>query len=283
MVANFILSALAITAGIAYFPLKLDQSKWLFASSELFFLGLILLITWSGGRLRWHSRWFETRRVAEYLRHSPVMLLLGVARPAVRWPRGKDTNWPEYHARHSLRSLGLPRLAVTSQYLQQVLKGLLDDHVMGQRDYHVAKAKRLATVHHRLGVLSEGLFILAVITVAGYLVLNAAAATQVLSYDLPHKLSKLFTFLAVVFPTWAAAIAGIRFFGDFERFASISEITAEKLGGIHSRIRFLLDAPEEHIRYSAVAETAHAIDEVVVTEIENWQAVFGGKHITVPA
>jgi len=37
----------------------------------------ILLITFIGSRLRWHGRWFETRRVAEYLRHAPILLLLG--------------------------------------------------------------------------------------------------------------------------------------------------------------------------------------------------------------
>jgi hypothetical protein len=31
-----------------------------------------------------------------------------------------------------------------------------------------------------------------------------------------------------------------------------------------------------------VADLAHAADEVVVSEIESWQAVFGGKNVTVP-
>ena len=35
-------------------------------------------------------------------------------------------------------------------------------------------------------------------------------------------------------------------------------------------------------RYARAAELCHAADEIVVSEIENWQAVFGGKHITVP-
>ena len=31
-----------------------------------------------------------------------------------------------------------------------------------------------------------------------------------------------------------------------------------------------------------VTELAHAADDIVFAEIENWQAVFGGKHIAVP-
>ncbi len=44
----------------------------------------------------------------------------------------------------------------------------------------------------------------------------------------------------VALPTTGAAIAGIRFFGDFERFAAISEATADKLMQIERRIELLL-------------------------------------------
>ena len=37
-----------------------------------------------------------------------------------------------------------------------------------------------------------------------------------------------------------------------------------------------------HIRYAQVANLAHAIDDIVVAEIENWQSVFAGKQIAVP-
>ena len=77
-------------------------------------------------------------------------------------------------------------------------------------------------------------------------------------------------------------MAGIRYFGDFERFAAISEVTAEKLDGVHSRIDLLLSAPDHALSYAQLAELAHAADDIVVSEIENWQAVFGGKHISVP-
>jgi hypothetical protein len=44
----------------------------------------------------------------------------------------------------------------------------------------------------------------------------------------------------------------------------------------------LLTAPDEALDYARASELAHATDDIVVSEIENWQAVFGGKHITVP-
>jgi hypothetical protein len=282
MTANFILSAFAVVAGIAYQPFASGDDKWLFAGAEFVMLASILIITGLGGKWRWHGRWFETRRVAEYFRHAPILLLLGVARAPGRWPKGGDVAWPEYHARHALRSIGLPRVAISPAYLRMALSDLLDAHVVNQRDYHEYKAKRLTKVHHNLDAFSTRLFQLAVISVAAYLVIKGGATLHLLPYAWPEAVSKPGTFLGVALPTFGAAIAGIRYFGDFERFAAISEVTAAKLDGVHSRITLLLTAPDDQIDYARVSELAHAIDDVVVSEIENWQAVFGGKHIAVP-
>ena len=87
MCFNFVLAALAVIIGLAFLPSGLAEIKWAFASVELLLLGGILALTAAGSRLGWHKRWFELRRVAEYLRHAPSLLLLGVARPTGRWPQ----------------------------------------------------------------------------------------------------------------------------------------------------------------------------------------------------
>jgi hypothetical protein len=103
-----------------------------------------------------------------------------------------------------------------------------------------------------------------------------------ISPDVAYNASKLFTFFGVLLPTFGGALSGIRFFGDFERFSAISEVTAGKLDAIAARLGLLLAAPDAAIDYARAAELAHATDDVVTSEIESWQAVFGGKHITVP-
>ena len=80
-------------------------------------------------------------------------------------------------------------------------------------------------------------------------------------------------------PSWY----GIRYFGDFERFAAISEVTAGKLAQVEVRIEQLLAGPDTAIDYEGVSRFAHAIDGMVVDEIESWQAVFSGKPIALPA
>ncbi len=282
MVTNFLLSALAVIVGVSYLPLASVDLKWPFAAGEFVLLVTILAITAIGRKRRWHGRWFETRRVAEYFRHAPILLLLGVARSSGRWPRGADTEWPEYYARAVLREVGLPRIAMTQAYLKSALSELLEQHMFNQRNYHEAKAQRLTRVHHKLDKLSERLFMLAVLSVSGFLLLLGASHLNLISPEVPHSLSKIFTFAGVALPSLGGAFAGIRYFGDFERFAAISEVTAEKLCAVEARIQILLTAPEGSLRYSQVADIAHAIDDIIVSEIENWQSVFGGKQIAVP-
>jgi len=283
MIANFALSALAVIAGVVYLPLGAAGGKWVFAVIEFLLLASILTITWLGARRRLHARWFETRRAAEYLRHAPIMLLTGVARPAGRWPRGAGTNWPEAAAHRAFRAMGLPQVKVTSQFLRAALQSLLLRHVTDQQAYHEAKARRLANVHRGLDRLSEGLFKLAVASVTAYLLLKGGASLRLAPSAWAENPSGVFTFLGVALPTCAAAIAGMRFFGDFERFAAISEVTAEKLDQIAKRIGHLLAGSENGIDYAGVARLAHEIDDAVVAEIESWQAVFSGKHIALPA
>lgn len=282
MTASFLFAFLAIIGGIAYLPFSDPHHKWLFASFELLLLIGILAFTMIGSRRRWHTRWFETRRVAEYLRHGPILSLLGVSRAAGRWPQGTETSWPERCARNALREVGLPELVVTQAFLRQAARDLLLEHVRGQREYHVGKARRLAAVHHNLDHAAQMLFALAIISVTTYLLCKAGNTLGFWPAKITDWTSIFFTFLGVLLPTLGGALAGIRYFGDFERFAAISRVTAEKLQGIETRIEQLLLAPEESMDYGGVSDLAHAADEVVVTEIESWQAVFAGKHVTVP-
>jgi len=282
MVTNFLLSAFAIIGGVSYLPFASPDAKWPFALFEFLLLVAILGITAIGRKRRWHGRWFETRRVAEYFRHAPILLLLGVARSPGRWPRGSDTQWPEHYARLALRELGLPRIVVTQAYLRAAFEDLLGHHAKLQRVYHSDKAKRLTTVHHNLDRMSEILFSLAVAAVATYLGLVGGSALGLIPESTAHSVSKFFTFLGVALPALGGAFAGIRYFGDFERFAAISEVTAEKLEAVEQRIDSLRKVADGHIRYAQVANLAHAIDDIVVAEIENWQSVFAGKQIAVP-
>ncbi|ABC62147.1 DUF4231 domain-containing protein [Erythrobacter litoralis] len=283
MVWNFILGAMAIIVGIFYLPLVDVAQKWIFALAEFILLVVIIGNTALATKRRVHGRWFETRRAAEYLRHSPFLLALGIARPPGHWPQGVRTSWPEWYARHALRAVGLPEVRVDSSYLRGVLEFLRDHHVDPQRDYHLDKAARLNRVRHKLDRISEISFILAVITVASYLLLAFFAGRGMVDPGWLDKAAKWFTVAAVALPTLGGAIAAIRYFADFERFADISDVTARRLGHVSQRIATLLNAPEERLDLGRVARVVHDTDDIVFSEIQAWQAVFSGKRTTIPA
>lgn len=282
MVANLLLAAFAVIGGVSYLPWAEAVPKWPFAMFEFGLLATILLILAIGRKRDWHGRWFQTRRVAEYLRHAPFMLLLGVSRPAGSWPHGADSSWPEDYVRSILRETGLPNAAMDTPMLRTALTDWIGGHVKTQHRYHVEKARRLERIHHRLEAFSELLFLLAMLVVATYLVGFALAAAGVIPDEVVHKGSKVTTFLGIALPALGSALAGIHYFADFGRFAAISESTATRLGAIETRIAVLLAAPDEEFDYRRVADLARAVDETVVSEIEHWQDVFGGKHISVP-
>jgi hypothetical protein len=282
MVANLLLAAFAVIGGIAYLPFFDAGVKWPFALFEFALLVLILLIIVIGRKHDWHGRWFQTRRVAEYLRHAPFMLFLGVARPAGSWPRSSDAGWPEHYVRSILREIGLPNATICRQTLRAALDCWIGQHVSAQRAYHVAKAKRLERIHENLEKVSERLFLLAMLVVAAYLLGEVAGRMGLLPLEKLRHAAKVFTFLGVALPTLGGALAGIHYFSDFGRFAAISESTANRLEAVEHRIAALLAAPDAELDYGRVASIARAVDEIVVSEIEHWQDVFGGKHISVP-
>ncbi|MEO1221753.1 MAG: hypothetical protein AAFY42_10455 [Pseudomonadota bacterium] len=283
MSVNFLLGAAAIIIGVLYLPLVDAEQKWIFAAVELALLLAIVLNTSIGRRRELHSRWFETRRAAEYLRHSPILAALGVARSRGEWPQTTGNPWPERYAQHIARAVGLPEARVDEAYLRAALTALRDRHIEDQRRYHNSKSQYLDRVHHGLDRLSERLFAGAILMVATFLALTAAGHFGLVDTVLVKGSAKWFTVLAVALPTLGGALAGIRYFGDFERFAEISKVTAAKLDAIAARIDILLEAPTGSVTYDKVADIAEATDQIVFDEIQSWQSVFSGKILTVPA
>jgi len=283
MVINFALSAFAIIAGIAYLPFNLASQKWVFASVELGLLFTILLITFAGSRRAWHRRWFQTRRVAEYLRHAPTLFIAGVSRPAGRWPGEEISDWPERYSRDVLRGAGLPNVEVDREYLRKALSEIVLPHIRQQCEYHEAKSRQLKRAHDRIDRSADACFLAAFVSVSIYLAIELGAVLGWLPIDLPYQVAKSFTFLGVALPTLGANLAGMRYFGDFERFSAISNVTARKLATIEERIVLLLSGDRERLTYKATSEVVKLVDETVIEEIASWQSVFGAKHLSLPA
>ena len=127
------------------------------------------------------------------------------------------------------------------------------------------------------------MFALAVVSVAAYLVLKAGGALHVWPTSVAEQLSYFFTFLSVLLPTFGGAFASIRYLGDFERFCRDLQSDCRKARG-HSRShRAAARGSGRRARLRPGADLVHATDDVVVSEIESWQAVYRAGLVLLAA
>lgn len=273
MVANFALAWLAVTLGAVAGPAAEGVWGWRLLGVELALLVAIIALTWSGRSLfHWHTRWLESRRVAEYLRHAHVMGLAGVTRPIGVWPGATGDEWPEWYARQSVRELGLPRAVVTAEYLGQLVGEIAARHVGEQRRYHEAKAARLHAVDRGLERLGLAVFVLSAV----YLGARVAGYAE---WAAPFGLG----LVSVAGPMLAATLGGIRYFCDFDRFAEISAAAARRFAEIEAEIAAFDGAGARALDYEAASRLFRRIDDAVVAELESWQSIFGQKGLMMPA
>ena len=131
------LGALAVLFALAGIPaLVQHQIELPTIIAELFVITGIILLTWCGRSGHWHERWLEYRTLAERLRLSRLMALLGGWRQQTAMPGHLATygdpvnSWVHWHYRAVERAAGLPngkmdaaRLQETKTAFQEVLAG----------------------------------------------------------------------------------------------------------------------------------------------------------------
>lgn len=122
-----------------------------------------------------------------------------------------------------------------------------------QRVYHDLNHQRLEKLNHRLDTFSLGAIGFAFVVSAAFMVfwgidqpgpvglwpLPGGEGTWL--HDVYYKLKDYAAIFGAVLPAVAAAAAGIRFQGDFERFAMRSKDTAERLAALADRAAQLAD------------------------------------------
>ena len=200
----------------------------------------------------------------------------------------KDNRLTREEADHYLRNRAAKGFTVVQAVALSENDGLLTPNAYAERpltdnDPCRPNEAYFAHVDRVIDRAAELCFLAAILSVATYLLLEAGAALGMIDASVPYALAKLFTVLGVAFPTLGSTLAGIRYFGDFERFSVISKVTASKLTDVEHRISLLLSGDPLRLTYRAVSKVVQGVDEIVIAEIESWQAVFGAKHLALPA
>jgi len=274
-----------------------------------------------------HQRWLDARLIAESQRSGQLLAWIGFSgrRPldpsAVQDdPHGHHggakghpaprTVWAPHFANAIAALPELPldeasaaRQAAITPPRVAALAEAAGKAIANQLDYHGPNQLRLEALNHRLDTFSLRAIQFAAFFSVSYLVLWSISPKALGWVPWPVLMDKKSTlyaayewssmvaiFSGAVFPAVAAAAAGIRFQGDFERFAMRSEDTATRLESLAERARNL------EARAKACGETACIgepplfepllgllldTQDVLDEDLADWRFAYAARPITL--
>lgn len=320
-VTIFALAALAVGWALAF--VFNAQAKPLFVACELLTVAFGVIVFWRtraqdpvrhGGK-RWlagrdiHQRWMDARLIAESQRGAQMLSWIGFAgrRPIEEQP-ASDHGHDHGHPAHGERTVWAPWFANAVSALPDLpepdegasavlsprriarLSRAAGQVIAYQAGYHAVNHERLARLHHRLDQLSIFAIGLAFGISAAYLVLAwLHPYPGTFLHGAYYSLKNLAAFCGGVLPAAAAAAAGVRYHGDFERFALRSRETAARLAALGERAGRLAaraegcgakacagQAPLYEPLLSLMLDTQAVLDE----DLADWRFAYAARPIT---
>jgi len=192
-----------------------------------------------------HRRWLDARFVAEMLRGAKALSWIGFSgrssAPSLGdadAEAGSEHVWSPRFANAVSTLPHMPDERLTPDRLATIgtaLKGV----VVGQKTYHEKNAERLRNVHRSLDRIGQRFIALSIFLVFTYVVLFIASTFPRLAFieeDVLSVAGVVAAFFGSVSPAIAAAAAGIRYHGDYERFARRSLETRAQLQELERKI-----------------------------------------------
>lgn len=284
----FFMAGLAVGIGLlALFTSSLTiKGIWTFIE-----LGLILAITWvliKGKRKSWHQQFLDFRMIAEHLRHARFLALAGRAGGGRRRSsvgESPSERFVEWYVRATLRELTIPGKCVSPDYVKHLKKTMVKselDGPFGQIYYNKQNYLVLKELNEWLHRWSERLFWATAVVCGIYLI-------SVLPYwlfDVPEYyesfiktwLKNPLTYLAAVFPTFAATLSGIKYQGDFEAFAERSHTTQKEL----EALRKILTNPDRVPSLIAVGERFKTCADIMARDVGAWRMIYSFRPLDTP-
>lgn len=305
-VAIFSLAGLAVALALAF--LFAPTAKPFFVLAELATLLAAGRIYYrlSPSRRDSHRRWLDSRQMAEILRGQHLQAWLGFAgrrrgaRPVVvrsGHDRGRDPDG------------GLvPALSNAFAALSPLPQGVMDTGRISalttrvasvlaeQAAYHRTNAARLVRFHHRLDKAGIAAIAFSALVSTLYLIVAAIVARShpadgsglAMVY---HRLSAVAAFFGGVGPALAAALAGVRYHGDFERFAHRSSLTAAKLDRLREQLGPLHlgpaigeggDKAAASPAFENLAAIVAAAEDVFAEDLADWRFAYSMRPVPLP-
>ena len=279
----FALGAVAVATGLLALVMGMHA---LFATAEFAILFVAWRIAHGGRRRAHHKRLLAAREIGEQMRANWAPALLGVAGRRVLGPGAPWTAWL-FNA--YVAPVGSPSLDASPHALRAIAVAIREGVVKTQGSYHDRNAQTLARIHHGLErgglrILLLALFssgMLSLITMATGMVHGSGHG----SGGLLQVGVTLFMLLNGALPAFGAALAAVRFQGDFERFAQRSgETNADIVRLDLALARFIDDADKDAPLpcsdvplYEQLRAIVLSLRETLLSDLEDWRFVYGAR------
>jgi hypothetical protein len=286
--------AVAVAAGLL--ALVFDQvegfnSHAVFALLELAVLLFATALYWFGGARAHHRRLIAARELSEQMRAHWGAALLGLVG---RRPLAEGAPWTAWLFNAYVAPIGPPDLEASPPALHAIAIAVRDGILAAQKAYHRNNADRLARIHHWLEQRGLAILLLAL----GSAVLLTAITWSEAPLHLEHRLGEpvlhalvsVLTFANGVLPALGAALAGIRYQGDFERFSDRSQETFDALARIETSLeRFIAAAdhdgplaPSQAPLFEQLRAIVLELREVLLADVEDWRFVYVARPSPEP-
>ncbi len=296
-VTMFLLAGIAVAVGLgAIFSSEL-LVKGICTTIELAIILLITHILRNGKKNCWHQRFLDARIIAEHLRHARFLALVGLSGGGIRpSTAGKSSSerMIEWYLRALFRELVVPNTCVdeTTNYLKKIKETMVKCELNGpngQIHYNKQNHAMLKELDHWLHKKGEWLFFATAWICSIYLFLmffywldNYLTVISEKYYGCYETflvvLKTPFTFLAAICPTFAAALTGIRYQGDFKAFAERSYATQKRL----EEIRDILDNPNRVKNLSTTGGRFKACAEIMAHDVGAWRMIYNNRPLEAP-
>lgn len=275
-VITFLFAALAVLIALSGLLVPADRQPYM----SILELGALLIAGCSfffSRHFRVHDRWVIARDVEGQFRAAWNLAQLGLG--GRRALKRVAAPWSTWAMQAWVGGVGLPHMNATRDYLARLAAYLRETAVADQIAYHRSNAERLHMLHHTLERAGKIAFFLSpwlgVIEIAHHLGFSRA----------PEVPSGLVVFFGAGLPAIAAAVAGLRYQGDFLRFATRSRRTAHDLGAVEAELTKFIERMEDakvcdkdkRQGFAELRDIILSLESVLIADLQDWRYVYAAR------
>jgi hypothetical protein len=271
---------------------------------ELSCLILILCFIHRSIRWNWKVQWLSLRQLERSVEQAAWLLTIGrvpsftIPAHAREFQDDAHSRWANWYLRSALRAASFPSAQLDIDYVMTVEELASNNLIRNQINYFESEAEVHFRADEVLETWMKRCILLAVFVTFAYLT-TPYAATLILQFNLPDRLSgvlgelslgmpkittSIATTVGATMPALAAALAAIRSHGEYAQIAARYQGTSRSLHLLEDEIgRRLPDGRRNRhgqpLRSAEVAELLLAATTSLFQEVISWQSMLRTKEI----